>query len=137
TPHISEADYLQLEYNVSLSSFSGTGDQARGIPPPRQEDSVQSKVTIPDGATVLVGGLNRTNYLRTVNAVPLLGEIPVLKYLFSSRNTTDERVTLFVFLRPVILRDDQFEDLKFLSECDVKAAGVKDNWPASGPIAIV
>jgi len=136
TPHISEADYLQLDYVVSLSSFTGTGNASQGIPPPRQTDQVASRVTIPDGSTVIIGGLNRTNYSRTVDAVPWLAQVPVLNYLFSNRNNMSERVTIFVFLRPIILRDDQFKDLKFLSERDIESAGVPGNFPRSEPIAL-
>jgi general secretion pathway protein D len=136
TPHISDADYLQLEYSVALSSFTDTTETSSGIPPPRQTDSVQSKVTIPDGSTVIVGGLNRTNYTHTIDAIPILGQIPYLGVLFRNKNETQENLTLFVFLRPVILRDDQFEDLKYLSYRDVKTAGVSDGWPTSSPLPI-
>ncbi|MGA2230827.1 MAG: secretin N-terminal domain-containing protein [Tepidisphaeraceae bacterium] len=136
TPHISEADYLQLEYTVALSSFTDTTETSQGIPPPRQTDSVESKVTIPDGSTVIVGGLNRTNYTHTVDAIPVLGEIPYLGTLFSNKSTTSENLTLFVFLRPVILRDDQFEDLKYISFRDVTTSGVSDGWPVSSPAPI-
>jgi type II secretory pathway component GspD/PulD (secretin) len=136
TPHISEADYLQLEYAVALSSFTGTTETSQGIPPPRQTDSVQSKVTIPDGSTVIVGGLNRTNDVDTTDSLPLLGQIPLLGALFSNHTTSQENLTLFVFLRPVILRDDQFEDLKYISYRDVNSAGVSDGFPVSSPLPI-
>jgi general secretion pathway protein D len=132
TPHISEKDYLQLEYVVSLSSF--TGDSSNGIPPPRQRDAVQSKVTIPDGSTIVVGGLNRKSTSFTKTGIPILGDIPILEYLFSNRTNNSQNTTLFVFLRPVILRDDQFEDLKSLSERDLKPAGLPSNFPASEPL---
>lgn len=134
TPHISESDYLQLEYEVTLSNFTGTSDN--GIPPPYERNQVDSKVTIPDGSTVIVGGLNRTNYSRAASAIPFLGEIPVLKYLFGRHDDSDQRLTLFVFIRPVILRDDKFEDLKFLSERDVRDAGLPPGMPASAPLPI-
>lgn len=134
TPHISQSDYLQLEYSVTLSSFTGAG--SAGIPPPIEQNTVESKVTIPDGSTVIVGGLNRTNYTKSVNAIPILGEIPFLRYLVSQRNMNEQTITLFVFLRPIILRDDQFEDLKFLSERDLKAAEVPAGMPHSDPLPI-
>jgi general secretion pathway protein D len=132
TPHISEADYLQLEYTVALNNFTGQG--SNGIPPPRQTNAVDSTVTIPDGSTIIVGGLNRQNFNKTVNAVPFLGEIPILEHLFSSRSESKELGTLFVFLRPTILRDDQFADLKYLSEKDVSAAQIKGDYPESEPV---
>jgi general secretion pathway protein D len=136
TPHISEADYLQLDYLVSLSNFTGTADTANGIPPPRQTQSLQSRVTIPDGSTIIIGGLNSTNYSHTIQSVPVLGQIPILQYLFSNRSVSNQRDTLFVFLRPVILRDDQFADLKFLSDRDVKLAGISNGLPPSSPLPV-
>jgi general secretion pathway protein D len=134
TPHISDADYLQLEYTVALNRFSGEG--VDGIPPPRQTSALQSSVTIPDGSTIIIGGLNSSNTDRTVNAIPFLGQIPVLEYLFSSRSINSQKTTLFVFIRPLILRDDQFQDLKYLSEKDVRGAGLAQDVPDSEPLTI-
>jgi general secretion pathway protein D len=137
-PHISEADYLQLEYTVSLSSFTGDAVQQGDtlLPPPRKSDAIESQVTIPDGSTIIVGGLNTTNVIETLDAIPLLGRIPFLRFLFSSRTRDDATTTLFVFIRPVILRDDKFEDLKFLSQRDVNAAEIDGDYPHSEPLAI-
>ena len=134
TPHISEGDYLQLEYAVELSSFTGQADPTTGQPPPRQSDRVESKVTIPDGSTIIVGGLNRREASNDVNAVPILGQIPFLRFLFSSRSNTERTQTLFVFLRPTILRDEQFTDLRNLTEADLHAAGIPANFPQSRPV---
>jgi general secretion pathway protein D len=134
TPHISEGDHLQLEYVVTLNSF--TGAASNGVPPPRQTDSVQSQITIPDGDTIIVGGLSRKNVNETVSRIPLLGQIPILGYLFSDHSNSFDNSTLFVFIRPIILRDDQFRDLKFLSNRDVKAAGLTPDLPQSEPLLI-
>ena len=136
TPHISEGDYLQLEYAVELSSFTGAADAATGAPPPRQTDRAESKVTIPDGSTIIVGGLTRREHTDDFNAVPILGQIPILRLLFSSRSDGDRTETLFVFLRPTILRDEQFTDLRNLSEADLKSAGVPANFPQSRPVVM-
>ncbi len=134
TPHISEGDYLQLKYSVKVNSFTGSGSE--GIPPPRKTDAVDSEVTMPNGHAVIVGGLSRKDVSEVVDKVPLLGDIPILKFLFGSRDTGDSEVTLFVFIRPVILRDDDFEGLKYLSERDLAAAGLPGNYPASEPLLI-
>ena len=52
TPHISRGEHLQLEYEVALNTFTGAG--SAGVPPPRQTNSVQSEVTIPDGHTIII-----------------------------------------------------------------------------------
>ncbi len=134
TPHISEGDHLTLEYVVTLNSFSGAGSE--GIPPPRQTNKIESDVTVPDGHTVIVGGLNRTDFTNSVDAIPLLGEIPILKHLFSSQTDTQSEQTLFVFIRPVILRDDKFADLKLLSGNDLELAELPGNYPQSEPLTV-
>jgi len=93
-------------------------------------------VTIPDGSTIVVGGLNQKNSTLTVDKLPFLGDIPLLGYLFSNRSHMNENSTLFVFIRPVILRDDKFADLRFLSERDVRSAEVPADFPASEPLTV-
>lgn len=132
TPHISEGDHLQLEFAIEFSSFT-TGGSAN-LPPPRQVDKVQSTVTIPDGHTVIVGGLNRQGHSTSDSGVPVLEHIPVLKSFFSNRSRDNTCVSLFVFIRPTILRDDKFKDLKFLSEENTEHAGVTGQYPASQPM---
>jgi len=134
TPHIGEGDFLQLEYSVALNNF--TGDGSSNLPPPRQTNSVDSEVTIPDGHTIIVGGLNLQNTSESKTSIPFLGDIPLVEYLFSSRTINHSETTLFVFLRPIILRDDRFEDLKFLSERDTQVAGLKPEYPVSEPLVL-
>lgn len=133
-PRISEGDYLHLNYAIELSSFAGDG--GNGIPPPRQTNGIRSDVAVPNGHTVIVGGLNRRDSSETITRVPLLGDIPLLEYLFSSRTLKDSEATLFVFLRPVILRDEQFEDLRYLSYVDRQAADLPAAYPSSHPLAV-
>jgi type II secretory pathway component GspD/PulD (secretin) len=132
TPHISQDDYLRMAYSLTLSSFSGaTGGS---VPPPRQTNTVNSEVVIPDGYTIVVGGLKREDTSDTVSKVPLLGDIPGLGYLFSNLTKSKKESCLFVFIRPLILRDDQFKDLKYLSELDTAKAELPKGMPESEPM---
>jgi general secretion pathway protein D len=133
-PHISEDDYLQLAYSIELSNFTGTGSS--GLPPPSQKNSVDSTVTVPDGNTIVVGGLRVKSFQESKDTLPFIGAIPFAEWIFGQhlRNRSDQ--TLFVFIKPVILRDDKFEDLKFLSERAMKEVGLPGQYPASSPIPI-
>jgi general secretion pathway protein D len=131
TPRISDDDHLQLEYVVTLNSFTGTGGD--GVPPPRQTNEIASSVTIPDGYTVIVGGLNFKTDSWDRDGIPFIERIPVLKELTSIENLSAQNTTLFFFLRPVILRDDKFADLKYLSDKDMKRAEIGCNFPVSRP----
>ncbi len=131
-PQIAEGDHLVLQYSVSRSSFLGAAASPT-LPPPRQQNRVQSVATIPDGYTVVVGGIDAEDSSRGVSQVPLLGDLPIVGEAFKSRRTSSTRSRFFVFIRATILRDRGFEDLKFLSDQRTTAAGVDDGWPEAEP----
>jgi len=134
TPRISVDDYLQLEYTIELSNF--TGDRSANLPPPSQRNTISSEVTIPDGYTIVVGGINRSDVSSTITAIPFLGEIPIIEHMFRTEDNSHRDQTLFVFIRPIILRDDRFADLKFLSGNDRNRAGLEEEFPQSEPLWI-
>lgn len=134
-PHIAEGDHLSLDYEVKLSSFSGASPGA-GLPPPRQENRVQSSVTIPDNFTVVVGGLDVVTDGKGVSQVPFLGSIPIIGEAFKSRNNNSSRTTFYVFIHATVLRQPSFEDLKYISDLDIAAAAVDDGWPVVEPRVI-
>ena len=134
-PQIGEGDHLLLEYSVSLSQFVGdSADPA--IPPPRQESNLTSVATVPDGYTVVVGGLETLTETEAVSQVPLLGDLPLIGELFKNRSASTTRAHFYVFVRVNILRQNGFEDLKYLSDRDAFAAGVDDGWPEVKPRVI-
>jgi type II secretory pathway component GspD/PulD (secretin) len=134
TPQISEGDHLKLKYEITLSSFDE--DRTETLPPARQTNSLTSEATIPNGSTIVVGGLTWENVSETVDRVPLLGRVPLLEYAFSSRNHSARQTTLFVFIRAVVLREDRFESLKVLSSDAARRAGLGDDRPAREPAEI-
>lgn len=135
TPHINEDDHLQLEFDIEFSTFIGTSSD--NLPPPRQIDHVGSVVTIPDGKTIIVGGLKRTNDGKAYTGIPFLEKIPVVKHLTGLTTEEQQTMSFFVFLRPVILRDSQFRDLQFLSNLESADACHPSDAPLSGPVAIL
>ena len=134
-PQIAQGDHLALTYSVSLSTFVGAAASAN-VPPPRQQNSVQSAATIPDGYTVVVGGLEVTTEGENISQIPLVGDIPIVGELFKNRSKTNNRARFFVFIRASILRNRNFEDLKYISTADTAAAQIPDNWPTLEPQVI-
>lgn len=131
TPQISEGDFVRLEYAVTSRDFGETSGQP-GVPPARTSDSIASSVTLPDGHTVVMGGLTRERDSLAEEKVPILGSIPVLGTLFRSRTSGRGRSRLFIFLRPTVLRDDDFGDLREATGADLFDAPKR----ATGPEAI-
>jgi type II secretory pathway component GspD/PulD (secretin) len=132
TPQITEGDQLLLEYSISLSSFVGAASDP-ALPPPRQENKLQSTVAIPDGYTVVVGGLEIESDSKVSTQVPWLGRIPVLGALFATQSRIESKAHFFVFLRTTVMRSPTFEDLRFATEHELAVAGVDDGWPKLEP----
>jgi len=135
TPQIAEGDHLRLEYQVSLSAFVGEAADP-SVPPPRQQNSIDSVATIPDGYTIAVGGIELTTEGYAESGVPLLKDVPVLGEAFKNRSRSSSRSRFYVFIRPTILRDRDFEDLKYLSDRAASGMDIDDGWPVPQPRVI-
>jgi len=131
-PQVADGGQILLEYTVSLSSFVGE-PPGEGLPPPRQENKLESVVTIPDGFTVVLGGLEIETQGDASERVPWLGEIPLLGVLFQDRSKTSTRSRFYVFLRCSVRRDELFEGLKYASARELGAADVDDGTPVLRP----
>lgn len=135
-PRIARGDHLVLKYSVELSAFTGapTTTQDGGIiPPPSQQNSVEGDITLPDGHTVVVGGLDNLTDGTSTSRIPLIGRIPILGALFGTTSDSDQKARFFVFIRATVLRDPAFRDLAKLSERDVSDAGVETGSPMLVP----
>ncbi len=102
-PRITQGDVVQLEVVQEVSSLIAptVPDAADIITSQRQ---IQTTVLADNGATIVLGGLITDDRLSSDTKVPILGDIPVVGRLFGSNAESSARRTLFVFLRPTILR---------------------------------
>jgi type II secretory pathway component GspD/PulD (secretin) len=117
-PNISEGEFLKLTITLNVDSFDGKG--SGNIPPAKQTNSIDTIITVPDGKTIILGGLTSQNNSTTVNKIPLLGDIPLLGALFRNTSQSESEGVLYVFVRADIVRsmgpDENFEDLDRVSE---------------------
>ncbi len=101
TPHISSGDLLRLDISLTQSDFGViTGDK----PPDTTEADINTKVTVPDGSTIILGGLLKLNQSKGGTKVPLLGDLPILGGLFRSTSNNDIKKNLYVFVKAEIIR---------------------------------
>lgn len=136
TPYISRDDWLRLDYDIELSTFGQrTQEQlAANLPPPRSVNNTTGTARIPDGYVVALGGLVSKRTDEVIDQVPFLGSIPGIGALFRNQFENDELSTLFIFIRPVILRDPEFQDLLLLSRDDTRAAEFETDEFPSNPL---
>ena len=105
TPQINEGDSVLLNIEQEVSSVGKQADGTAGLGPTFDTRTVKNAVLVKSGETVVLGGLMDTQTLEEISKVPLLGDIPVLGYLFRSTSNTTTKRNLMVFIRPTILRD--------------------------------
>ncbi len=112
SPSISASRYLRLGISLIISNFGARPDDLdSSIPPPRTTREIHTSVNVPDGSTMVVGGIVSDNQNDTVRKVPLLGDIPLLGHLFRSTSNQSTKTTLYFFVTPYIMRDIEFADL--------------------------
>ncbi len=103
-PHISEGDLLRLEIALTRSDFVGT---VTGEKPPNTKSSdISTVVTVPDGSTIILGGLIKLNQNKGDTKVPLLGDIPLVGGLFRSVDNSVDDSKLYIFVKANILRPE-------------------------------
>jgi general secretion pathway protein D len=102
TPHTSQADLLRLDIELTRSDFLETADPKK--PPNTRSNEVTTKVTVPDGSTIIPGGLLKLNQNKGGRKVPILGDIPLIGGLFRSINSRDTQSKLYIFVKSEIIR---------------------------------
>ena len=115
SPSISASRYLRLDISLVVSNFTGSFTAAGAIPPPRTTREMQTTVNVPDGDTMVIGGVISDTQQQTREGVPWLSELPLIGALFRHDSTTNARTTLYFFVTPHILRDPDFADLAEIS----------------------
>ncbi len=125
TPHISESGYLRVEYQITLNSFAKKATEA-SVPPPRNTSNIRSEATVPNGHTIIVGGLQTTDVQKVTDKVPLLGDIPLIGLLFQNSSTRKTYKTTYLFITPLIMQQQDFSDLKDVSAQTAEEAKVNE-----------
>ncbi len=105
TPHINEGDYVVLDIEQEVSSLSGLSVVASDLI--TNERTIQTKVLVADGRTVVLGGLIKEDVQDGSQKVPILGDIPFLGRLFRTDVVKVTKTNLLIFIRPTIIRDDE------------------------------
>jgi len=90
---------ISLDVSVAVKDFVGYTDAG----PQTTDRSASTKVTISEGQTVVVGGLVSETEKGTAMQVPILGDIPILGYLFKKKEAYKRTLELLIFLTPQVM----------------------------------
>ncbi len=108
-PQITDGGLLKLQLYTEVSSVNqaSLSNSAANGGVTIDKRSVSSTVLADDGEIIVLGGLMTDNYSGGNQKVPLLGDIPWIGQLFRSENKVRTKDNLMIFLRPIIVRDQE------------------------------
>ncbi len=103
TPQINDGNTIQLEIDQEVSNVAQSAANNGGIITNKRQ--ITTSVLVEDGEILVLGGLIDDQLRDSVSKVPILGDIPLLGWLFRSHNTSKEKQNLMIFMRPSIMRN--------------------------------
>ncbi len=115
TPQVNKKRMVTLNLFQEVKGITST-DSNSGNPIISKKD-IKTFVRVADGQTIVIGGLVSNDRRTDMKKVPILGDLPLIGYLFKRIGTTTKRTNLMVFITPHILTnraiaDKVTEDLK-------------------------
>ena len=137
-PQIGENGTVRLQIYQEVSSVV---DQrvSQGVAPATaglitNKRSIESNVVVDDGNVIVLGGLMQDQYQNAEDRLPYLGSAPIIGGLFRSSNRSRVKTNLMVFLRPVVMRDQESANKLSLDRYDQIRAEQKDLQPINRPL---
>src|SRR5689334_5792420 len=103
TPQITPDDRIIMDLQVKNDSRGQDVNSGFGQVPSIDTREVQTQVLVQNGETVVLGGVYQQTQSNSVTKVPLLGDLPLLGYLFRTTNTVNNKRELLIFVTPKIL----------------------------------
>ena len=110
TPQINEGDFVTLQMQQEITAVQSIDSNG----PTLSNRQASTTVTVKDQQTVVIGGLMEERITTTVKKVPVLGDIPLLGYLFRNQSKVKTKTNLVIVVTPYIIKDQS--DLRLILE---------------------
>tara|TARA_Y100000782_G_scaffold20547_1_gene21819 strand:+ start:39302 stop:41395 length:2094 start_codon:yes stop_codon:yes gene_type:complete len=102
TPRVNPGDRIAMDLVIKQDSI---GQVLPNGELSIDNNELQTTVVVPDGQTIVLGGVFKTESSETVNKVPLLGDLPIMGALFRNKENTSEKTELLIFITPKLVRN--------------------------------
>jgi general secretion pathway protein D len=113
------SNFVKLETEIKIGDVTAAAGNSGGVGIFNTLDrSAKTTVVVGDSDTIVIGGLIRDKIQESVSKIPLLGDIPVLGWLFKSKETSIQKTNLLVFMTPHIVR--QYEKVRAVLDKKLK-----------------
>ena len=102
TPRINPGDRIAMELVIKQDSI---GQVLPNGELSIDNNELKTTVVVPDGQTIVLGGVFKNETSETINKVPLLGDLPIMGALFRNKENTSEKTELLIFITPKLVRN--------------------------------
>ena len=102
TPQITAEGTVFMDVLVENTQIDNGIPRVQGIPA-LDTQAAQTKVTVADGGTVVIGGIIVTQQQTNITEVPIVGSLPIIGYLFRRTNVSVTSQELLFFITPRIM----------------------------------
>ncbi len=116
TPHVNDSDFVRLEIDAEISDVAS--ENFNGLGPATDKRTAKTVVVVRDQQPVVIGGLVKDRVSEIVDKVPLLGDIPLLGYLFKFTRKSISKQNLLIILTPYVIKDPS--DLRRIFERKIR-----------------
>ena len=107
-PHIINDNIIRLEIVTHKDELDWTNAASTGGNPTIITKNAETQVTLFNGQTTVIGGLNKESFTDGETGVPGLKNIPGLGWLFKSTNNAKEMEELLIFITPYVLKEQKY-----------------------------
>ena len=108
TPHIHESEFVSMDIYQEASALKQdalTLAQSATVGPTWTKRSTKTTVLVKSGDTVIISGIIQDSSSKNVSKIPLLGDIPILGYLFRYTSEQKKKTNLLIMLTPHIIQE--------------------------------
>ena len=102
TPQITPDDHINMQVTANQDTV---GAIYSGVPSINTK-SVKTEVLVENGGTVVIGGVFTQDLSDSTQKVPLLGDVPIVGWLFKNNVKSDTKSELLIFITPKIMKDE-------------------------------
>jgi len=101
-PHVTRDGHINMKLDITKNE-PDFGNVAANGNPTIQKKEARTELLIRDGDTTVIGGIYTRTTSKSYKKIPLLGDIPILGWLFKSRSQQDNRSELLIFITPKVV----------------------------------
>ncbi len=108
TPHVTEDRLVRMTINLEVTSINQAATLTTSSTlPVTLKRTVDTTVIIKDSQTIVIGGLIDDSTTANENKVPVLGDVPILGWLFKNKKDDTVKTNLYIFITPRVIKNPE------------------------------